>query len=130
MMYQHWNKDHQSVCRMIGYALTLHDDAGAWDGLSLVLRHRLSGFERACLLMSTSRSMTADDVVHVLQSVEARESIGMPLPPFLDHMDDAKWWADHASVEERKSVLVAAFTSLPAREREDFLTFASGRLAA
>ena len=122
--------NHQSVCRMFGYALTLGDDAEAWDGLSLVLRYRLTGYERACVLMAASRSLPAYDVVSVLEAIEEREGIGMPLPPFLDYMDDATWWADHASINERKAVLVASFTSLTAKEQANFLTYASGRSAA
>ena len=91
-------KRHQSVCQMTGHALTLHDDPEAWDGLSLVMRYRLTGYERASLLLATSRSLPSDDVAHVLKAIEEREGIGMPLPPLLDHMDDATWWASHASV--------------------------------
>ena len=98
--------------------------------MSLVLRHRLTGFERACVLMAASRSLPADDVVSVLEAIEEREGIGMPLPPFLDYMDDATWWADHASTNERKAVLVASFTSLTVKEQANFLTYASGRSAA
>ena len=118
------------VCRMLGHTLTLNHDAEAWDGLSLVMRHRLTGFERACLLMATVRSMETDDVAYVLRSMEEREGIGMPLPPFLDPVDDATWWAEHASVEERKAVLTAAFLSLPPREQDGFLAHATRRAAA
>jgi len=118
------------VTRMMGHALTLCDDARAWDGLSFIMRNHLSGFERACLFVATARSLDPDDRCHVLRELERREGVGMPLPPFFDQIDDATWWASHASIEERKAVLVAAFTSLPARKQGDFLAFANRRSAA
>ncbi|NND43238.1 MAG: hypothetical protein HKO04_14305 [Silicimonas sp.] len=130
MRYRNTQKKHESVCRMIDYALTHCDDAEAWDGVSLVLRHRLSGYERACLLIAASRALPSDDVVHVLSAVEKQECIGMPMPPFLDHMQDATWWADHASVPERKAVLVAAFASLSPGDQHAFLAYVDRRAAA
>jgi hypothetical protein len=115
---------------MIGYALTLNDDAEAWDGLSLVMGYHLTWYERASLLMATCRSMATNDVAYVLEAMEEREGTGMPLPPFLDTIDDATWWAGLASVEERKAVLTAAFLSLSPRDRDAFLAYASRRIAA
>ena len=115
---------------MLGYALTLEDDPEAWSGLSTVLRVRLSGFERSCLLMAVVASMEAEDVEYVLGEVRKRQGIGVPLPPLFDASDEACWWADHASPEERQAVLVAAFLSLPLRDRDAFLASASRRDAA
>jgi hypothetical protein len=53
--------------------------------------------------------------------------IGMPLPPLFDPMDEALWWANFASIDERKAVLVAAFRSLPERDRHAFLASAQRR---
>lgn len=80
--------------------------------------------------MSVAASMDAEDVQHVLEEVRTRQGIGMPLPPLFDTTDEASWWADHASHEERKAVLVAAFLSLPPRDRDAFLSSASRRDAA
>jgi len=122
--------NHKSVCRMFGYALTLNDDADVWDGLSVIMRYQLTGYERACLLLASCRALPPQDVVHVLEAIEQRESIGMPLPPFLDPLDDANWWANYASIEDRKAVLVASFASLPVRDQAEFLIFAADRSAA
>jgi hypothetical protein len=115
---------------MLGFALTLEDDPVAWSGLSTVLQVRLSGFERSCLLMAVVASMEAEDVEYVLEEVRTRQGIGMPLPPLFDASDEASWWAEHASPEERHAVLVAAYLSLPHRDRDAFLASASRRDAA
>jgi hypothetical protein len=115
---------------MLGFALTLGDDPLAWSGLSTVFKVRLSGFDRSCLLMSVVTSMDPEDVEYVLGEVRLRQRTGMPLPPLFDASDEASWWADHASPEERKAVLVAAYLSLPLRDRDAFLVSASQRDAA
>ena len=116
--------------RMLRYALTLGVDAEAWNGLSLVLRFRLTAFERACILTSTIRSMDIDDASYVIETILRRDQTGMPMPPFLDPIDDATWWAGIASIKERKAVLTAAFLSLPARDRDEFLACVNRRAAA
>ena len=121
---------HQGACRMLGHALTLEDDAKAWDGLSLVMRCRLTGFERACVLTASYRSLESEDARYVVERIVARESAGMPMPPLLDPMEDATWWAGHASAEERRAVLVAAFQGLSVLDQRAFLDFVNGRVAA
>lgn len=121
---------HQRACRMLGHALTLGADAEAWSGLAIVLEHRLTAFERSCLLASVIGAMEIDDALLIAGMIARKARIGMPLPPFLDAVDDAAWWADNASVEERKAVLTAAFLSLPARDQDAFLSHASRRVAA
>ena len=124
------NDQHNRACKMLGFALTLGDDPLAWSGLSTVLQVRLSGFERSCILMAVVASMEAEDVEYVLGEVRKRQGTGMPLPPLFDARDEASWWAEHASPEERKAVLVAAFLSLPLRDRDAFLVSANRRDAA
>ena len=121
---------HARACRALGYALTLEDDALAWSVLSTVLQVRLSDFERSCILMSLIASMDSEDVEYVLEEVRSRQGVGMPLPPLFGATDEASWWADHASPEERKAVLVAAYLSLPNLDRDAFLASANRRDAA
>ena len=102
----------------------------AWDGLSFVMRCRLTGFERACVLTAAYRSLESEDARYVVERIVARESAGMPMPPLLDPMVDATWWAAHASAEERRAVLVATFQSLSVQDRRTFLDVANGRVAA
>ena len=121
---------HRRACRMLGFALTLEDDPDAWGGLSTVFQVRLSGFERSCILASVIGSTDTEYLDFVLEHMRARQIIGMPLPPLFDAADEASWWVDHASSEERQAVLVAAFLSLPLRDRSAFLASATRRDAA
>ena len=121
---------HNRTCKMLAYALTLGDNPLAWSGLSTVLQARLSGYERSCVLMAVIAAMEAEDVEYVFGEVRKRQGIGMPLPPLFDASDEASWWADHCSLEERQAVLIAAYLSLPLRDRDAFLVSAQRRDAA
>ncbi len=46
---------------------------------------------------------------------------GVPLPPFLNAMDDARWWAGLASRGERKAYCLAAFEAMPPADQAAFL---------
>lgn len=46
---------------------------------------------------------------------------GVPLPPFLNVMDDARWWADLANRSERKAYALAAFEALAPADQAAFL---------
>ena len=109
--------------RMFGYALTLGDDAHVWDGFTFVLRHGLSGYDRAATFASVARSLHPEDRAYILSEIESREGAGMPLPPLYDPMVEATWWAGIATIEERRSVLMASYVSLPEREQCSFLSF-------
>ena len=130
MNVSYQNNQHDRVCKSLGYSLTREDDPIAWSGLSTVLQVRVSDFDRSCILMSLIASMDAEDAEYVLEEVQRRQGIGMPLPPLFDASDEASWWADHASHAERKAVLVAAYLSLPLRDRDAFLASANRRDAA
>ena len=45
-------------------------------------------------------------------------------------MDDARWWASMASLDELKAYTWQAFHALPARAQADFLRKIEGRAAA
>ncbi len=130
MSIKHHNDQHDRTCRMLGFALTLGPDAQAWSALSTVLRLRLTAFERACVLASTIGSMEFEDVLFVVDAVHGKEQSGMPMPTLCDPVDDATWWADHASIDERKAILVAILVSLPERDQHAFLAQATRRMAA
>ena len=116
--------------RMIGHALTLGDDPAVWVGLAFVLEQRLSAEERARLLRSAVRSMQPDDVFRVLDDELSDASIGSPLPILIDIEDDARWWADLATLPELKAWLVACFVRLSMRDQQEFLAIAMRRVAA
>jgi hypothetical protein len=123
-------ENHKRTCDMLGHVLTLGADADAWCGLATVLRVRLTPFEKSCLLAAVVGSLTFEDAIFVIKAIHAKTATVMPLPPFLDPVEDAAWWAATASEEELKAVLAAAFLNLPARDREEFLACISRRAAA
>ena len=55
---------------------------------------------------------------------------GSPLPVLVDIDDDARWWADLATLPELKAWVSACFVRLPQRDREEFLAAAMRRAAA
>lgn len=130
MAYLNTQERHERVCRMLGHVLTLGTDAEAWSGLATVLERRLTPFERACLLAALVGAMGFEDALSIFGRISTRARVGMPLPPFLDPVHDATWWANHASIEERTAVLTAAFVSLSPREQDAFLAHASRRAVA
>jgi len=119
---------HKRALSMIGHALTLEDDPGAWAGLSLVIQARLTPLERALLLASLVRTLDARDVLHVIDRCGCLQ--GAPLPALDRIEDDARWWADLASPPELRAWLTACFVRLPASEQAAFLESATRRDAA
>ena len=115
--------------RMIGFALTLSNDPEVWDGLSLVLSARLTPEERSCLLEAAARSMHPDDVLFTLNNALVEFTAGPPLPVLDVIDDDARWWADLATLPEHKAYLAACFVRLPVREQQQFLASAMRRVA-
>jgi len=54
-------------------------------------------------------------------AADALAGAGCPPPPFLDVKEDAKWWADLATVEELRAYSAYAFLAMPKGDRRDFL---------
>ena len=57
----------------------------------------------------------------------ALSGAGTPLPRLMDLMEDAGWWADLATPEERRAYAVACFNRFSQRERDEFRAFVEGR---
>lgn len=110
--------EHKRMSRMMGYTLTL-GDFDAWEGFSLVAMARMTAEERVSLAWSALRSLdTAEQAEMVAESV--LRAAGYPLPTFLSPMDDARWWASLASLNERKAYALAAYEALPPHEQMAF----------
>lgn len=114
---------------MIGFALTLSNDPEVWDGVSLVLRARLTRDERARLFRAVLTSTHPDDVIAALSDKLPDIMAGPPLPVLDVIDDDARWWADLASLPELKAWLAACFVRLPVRDQQQFLASAMRRAA-
>lgn len=120
---------HERVSRMLMYALTLGTDPDGWHALAVVAEARLTVPERTRLLVATIGSLPLDTALEAVGAIQDVAGGGMPLAPLLDVVNDATWWADHASLEERKACLAAAYASLQLRDRQEFLAAACRRAA-
>lgn len=121
---------HQRALMAIGTALHKHDDVDAWLDLENVLRARLTPYERACLLASVAAANDPDLLFYVLESLVPARLFGTPLTVAFDVEDDARWWAERATLPELKAWTTACFVRLPKGDRAGFLAAAERRDAA
>jgi hypothetical protein len=116
------NPIHKKATQAMGQALLL-DSGPAWMATSAIWQARLTSQNTASIawagLMATEAEFAA------LLAKELQMGVGMPLPPFGEVMEDARWWADIASPEERSAVAVACFNRFTANERNEFRAFIS-----
>ena len=97
---------HKRAARMLGYALTLGDSLG-WQGFRKVISARLTETERAGLAFAALSSLPEDSAASVIEA--SMGGAGMPLPPLIEPMGDADFWADMASAHELEAYCWAAF---------------------
>lgn len=110
--------EHKRMARMIGYTLAI-GDANAWAGFTTVARARLTIKERAALAWAALHALdTPEQAERVAQTVLT--AADHPLPVFLSPMEDARWWASVASLNERKAYALAAYEALPLAEQIAF----------
>lgn len=120
-------REHLKVVRMVGYALTL-GGSDAFLGLTAVLVARLDPKERAALAFAALRALDPDDAMLTAEAA-LEAGAGAPLPPLLDVVDEAAFWADRADTEELDAYGVAIFNVMSGSKQRAFLKFA-GRGAA
>jgi len=121
-----------SVSRSLGYCLLL-DDLGAWLGFSAILRARLSTTERAALAYVALKALQPENAQAVAEAAlggAMPSAAGQPIAPLFNHMDEAAFWADMASPDEREAYCLASFKAMPYERQSAFLDFVQGRLAA
>lgn len=111
---------HLGATRVLGYALTLADEA-AWEGASAVWQARLAPDECASLSWAALRSLSHDDALVVTEAVLGGG--GAPLPPFLDPMDDALWWAACANSTDLDAYALSIFRALSPSKRREFVEY-------
>ncbi|WP_235857908.1 hypothetical protein [Marimonas lutisalis] len=121
---------HDCALSSIGYALTLQDQPEAWCGLETVLKARLTTYERACLLTSVASANETDLLIEVLETIVPARLAGAPPPICSTIEEEARWWADVATLPELQIYLAACFNRLPATEQLAFLDAAKRRSAA
>ncbi|MDV7145632.1 hypothetical protein R3X27_23360 [Tropicimonas sp. TH_r6] len=60
-------------------------------------------------------------------ALEALGGAGYPPVPFLDVVDDARWWASNASIEELKAYGYHCFLAMPPEIQRAFLDWGHGQ---
>lgn len=113
------NRNHERAARVIGYALTLDTSTG-WTAVGAILAARLTRKERGSLAYAALWSMEAAEAELVARV--ALRGVGMPGVPLLGVMDEAAFWADRATVQERKAYALACYTRLSPQDRVAFLS--------
>lgn len=103
---------------MLGYALTL-GDADAWAEFATIARARLTAEERAALAWAVLRSMDTPDQAEMVTEAVLKFA---DQPPMRNEraVDDARWWASCASLQERKAYALAAYEALSPRDQMAF----------
>jgi hypothetical protein len=124
MMARYAKPAHKKSANVLGYALTL-DTPEAWLAASLIWQARLTPQEAAAAAWAALRATDPDIALMVAQA--ALGGAGMPLPPLDDVIDNAGWWADLATPDERAAYAVACFNRFSPLERDEFLEFVRGQ---
>ena len=118
-------KNRCQVC-FLNDAVTLFDTEAIWKA-AVVLNHKFSAEKRKYLTLCTLLSNEPDELVELTDVALKGLTFGMPLPPFNSPVEDASWWSERASLNERKAYLVACYSSLNEKIQRDFIDFAIAR---
>jgi hypothetical protein len=116
------------VSRSLGYTLWL-DTFEDWDGLSLILRARLTDRQRAALAFIALKALDYDQAVMAAEAALS-EGAGQPIAPLFNHMDESAFWADMATPDELDAYALASFNRMAPQRQAAFLGFVQGRAAA
>lgn len=77
--------------------------------------------EAATALCHAIAECEPEDAALILEAALRSFGAGQPVPPLLSLMDEARTWADFATVAERKAYCLASWNRLPAADRAAFL---------
>jgi hypothetical protein len=116
---------HKKAARVLGYAATLNT-TDAWYAASALWEARLTPDEAAAMAWAALKATKPEWAAMAAES--ALGVAGAPLPTFSDIVQEAGWWADCASPDERAAYVVACFNRLSKAERAEFLAFAEARV--
>jgi hypothetical protein len=113
-------RPHLKATRMLGFALTLNDEA-SWEGASFVWQVRLTVAERSAIAAAALRSLDLDQAIEIADAVFG--GAGAPLPFLLDPVSDALSWASYANPAEIDAYALATFNALSPSKRREFIDF-------
>jgi len=115
--------------KSIGYCLVLAE-TDRWLQLPVILKHHLEPEERFALAYAATRSLQDDHqdmMIEAIQNLRQPDGMGYPLPPFGDEiLDDAQYWANHASDSERRAYLVAILKHMTDGDKKTVVSKLSG----
>ena len=107
----------------LNHALQLRNEYALWAA-SALLRHRLTPRKRKFLTATCLVSNNAEELTPVIDYAYDRLNFGSPDVPFAAPQEEAKWWTERATLEERKAFLVACFGSMGRKLQYDFIEYA------
>ena len=105
-------------------------DTSASLRASATFRHILEPAERVLLGVSVNLSCDPDEIVEIAEAALQHNTFGMPLPTFSTPMSDARWWAERATIAEKKAFLIATYDALSNSIQRDFIRHVTTRLYA
>ena len=115
---------HKKAAKVLGYAVTLNS-FDAWCAASALWRHHLTPQEAAGLAWA---ALKAQEPEFALMTADAAlGGGGAPLPTLIDVIDEAGFWADTATPDERAAYAVACFNRFSKLERDEFRAFVEAR---
>ena len=115
---------HKAAARVLGYAVTLNS-AEAWCAAATIWHVRLTPQEAAGMAWAALKAMEPEIALMTVET--ALGGAGAPLPTFHDLVDEAGFWADMATPDERAAYAVACFNRFSKRERDEFRAFVEAR---
>ena len=116
---------HKKAAKVLGYAVTL-DTPDAWHSASVLWGIHLTPEEAACAASAALMATTPGYAQEVAEA--ALCGAGAPLPTFIDVVEEAGFWADFATQEERAAYAVACFNRFTKPERDEFRAFVGKNL--
>lgn len=126
-MSKYARQRHKKAARMLGFALTL-DSSYGWHAFRYSIGVQLSDHERAALALMALGSLTEEHSFAVFE--KCINQAGTPIPPFLNCMGEAAFWADLSNQSELAAYCLASFKAMSAARQRDFLAFVSPKVAA
>ena len=109
-------------------ALFERADTSASLRASAIFRHILEPTDRVLLGVSVNLSCDPDEIVEIAEAALQHNTFGMPLPTFSTPMSDARWWAERATLDEKKAFLIATYDALSNSKQRDFIRHVTTRL--
>ncbi|WP_420023251.1 hypothetical protein ACN9JG_00105 [Cereibacter azotoformans] len=117
ILSSYMSPEHKRMSRMLGYCLTL-DDAEGWTDFGIVACAKLTERERLSLAVAALATLPAETIIEAASFCLG--PAGVPLPPFLGGMDEARFWASCATRAELKAHALAAFEAMSPKDRLAF----------